>query len=387
MPWRSRLIASIRSSRSVVSVVCWVSTSPSSSSARRLTAPSRSRSRRSFSRSVSMLATSGSAASGSMLASAATPSGSTSSISLISCCDVGEPALGAFDPFGGAGGLFAGGAERFERRAHRAVELAEDGLGLGQLVGGLAARAFGGLDLADQREALLRKGLRRVRERGALFVGFSAAGFERARSAPARPRGVRSIACGRRRSPTAGGRPARPRAPAPALPRARRRPGRACLRCRCAPRRAGSPDRRTAAASASAPVGGLARGLRLVAAGNQPALGFGQGRNARGVAGDFALGRGMQFAGVVGLALRLRAAVARAALGGSRGGDVRGRLSRRLHASRSTSARALTSSPSMSAKRLRSASRRAAPVGACASAAKPSQRHRSPSAKPAAGRA
>ena len=60
MPWRSRLIASTRSSRSVTSEVCWVSTSRNSSSARRLTAPSRSRSRRSFSSSASTSATSGS---------------------------------------------------------------------------------------------------------------------------------------------------------------------------------------------------------------------------------------------------------------------------------------------------------------------------------------
>ena len=52
MPRRSRLIASTRSSRSVTSVPCWVSTSRSSSSARRLTAPSRSRSRLSLSRSL-----------------------------------------------------------------------------------------------------------------------------------------------------------------------------------------------------------------------------------------------------------------------------------------------------------------------------------------------
>ncbi len=59
MPWRSRLIASTRSSRSLPRFACWASTSRSSSSARRLTAPSRSRSRLKRSRSASTSAMSG----------------------------------------------------------------------------------------------------------------------------------------------------------------------------------------------------------------------------------------------------------------------------------------------------------------------------------------
>ena len=72
MPWRSRLIASVRSSRSVTRLVCCASTSRSSSSARRLTAPSRSRSRRSLSSRSSTAATSGSVSPGAISASAAT---------------------------------------------------------------------------------------------------------------------------------------------------------------------------------------------------------------------------------------------------------------------------------------------------------------------------
>ena len=119
--------------------------------------------------------------------------------------------------------------------------------------------------------------------------------------------------------------------------------------------------------------------LRLVAAGAEPGLGLGQGGDARGVARHLALGHGMQLAGVVGLALRRCA--------NARGRRLRPRRPRSASACAasaalrfsSTAVRAVTSSPSMSERRLRCARRRAAPVGAWASAAKPSQRQRSPS--------
>jgi hypothetical protein len=52
-------------------------------------------------------------------------------------------------------------------------------LGFGQAVGSFAARRLGGLDLGDQRLALLLEGGRRVGKRRALLLGFGAAGVER----------------------------------------------------------------------------------------------------------------------------------------------------------------------------------------------------------------
>ena len=74
---------------------------------------------------------------------------------------------------------------------------------------------------------------------------------------------------------------------------------------------------------------------------------------------------------------RSRARVSVSALAGGIEGCLRG--FKRAALGVDLGARALTSSASISAKRLRCASRRAAPVGACAAATKPSQRHRSPS--------
>ena len=172
MPWRSRLIASTRSSRSVVSVVYWVSTSSSSSSARRLTAPSRSRSRRSRSSVASTSATSGSGLSALSSASPATSAGGTSSISTISWSMSDKAPLAGLEALLGAGGVFAGAAHRLERGASVAIGFCQLGLGFGQPVGGSAATAFGRLDLADQRGALLGEHLRRVFQAGAFGLRF-----------------------------------------------------------------------------------------------------------------------------------------------------------------------------------------------------------------------
>ena len=85
MPCRSRRIASTRSSRSAISLVCWPSTSLSSCSANRLTEPRRSRSRRMRSSLPSTSAISGSCSSGFSSATSAAAAGSTSSNSRISC--------------------------------------------------------------------------------------------------------------------------------------------------------------------------------------------------------------------------------------------------------------------------------------------------------------
>ena len=140
MPWRSRLIASMRSSRSVTRLACCASTSFSSSSARRLTAPSRSRSRRSLSSRSSTAATSGSASPGAISASAATSAGSVSSISRISCAMSAVRRSGSLEPLLGARRLGARFAHGLERGARRLVGLGERGLGRGAAVGGFAPR-------------------------------------------------------------------------------------------------------------------------------------------------------------------------------------------------------------------------------------------------------
>ena len=178
MPWRSRLMASTRSSRSVVSAVCWVSTSRSSSSARRLTAPSRSRSRRSFSRFSSISASGGSSAPGSISASAGDRVRLDFEHVVDFALDIGKPALGALHALLGAGAGLAGAGERFERSLGVAVGLRHHALGGGQRVGGDAAGAFGGFDFVDQRAALFGKHRRRIFELGALGRDFGDAGLD-----------------------------------------------------------------------------------------------------------------------------------------------------------------------------------------------------------------
>ena len=378
MPCRSRLIASTRSSRSAVSLMCCVSTSRSSSSARRLTAPIRSRSRRSFSRSASTVATSGSAAFGSISASAATPSGSTSSISLISWAMSDTRRLAPSSRSVARGGFLAGGAERLERGAHRAVALPQHALGLLQPVAGLALGLLRLLDFADHRIALFGEQRRRVLQRHTLVAGLLAARLQRGNL---RERAVAAIA------PllAVGGDGVEAAVGELGLAGERLRFG-AHLRGVVALDLDVGADR----GELFLDLGGgrergercfglLLAGARLVAAGGEPGLGFVERGDPRGVAGDLALRGGVQFTGCVGLLLRGAPPVAGA--GFRRRGRRRPsplRLRRRRACRRRRRARR-ASSPSMSASRPRSARRRAAPVGACASAAKPSQRHRSPS--------
>ena len=86
--------------------------------------------------------------------------------------DVGKPALGALEAFLGARGFGARVADRFERGARVLVGFGELVLGRRQPVGIGAARGCGGLDLADQRLALAGEFLRRVRQFGAVALGF-----------------------------------------------------------------------------------------------------------------------------------------------------------------------------------------------------------------------
>ena len=83
--------------------------------------------------------------------------------------EVGEPALGAFEALLGARGLVARVAQGFQRGAGGPVGLGERVLGLGQTIGGGAARGFGGFDLADQIAALFGEELRRIGKLGALL--------------------------------------------------------------------------------------------------------------------------------------------------------------------------------------------------------------------------
>ncbi len=122
-----------------------------------------------------------------------------------------------------------------------------------------------------------------------------------------------------------------------------------------------------------------ARGAGLVARRDGALPRFLERRDARRVAADLAFGGGMFFARGIGQALRLAPARAGLGFGSRRGGDCGFRGFDACGACASTSLRAAASSPSIACSRPRSASRRAAPVGACAATAKPSQRHKSPS--------
>ena len=166
MPWRSRLIASTRSSRSVVSVACWASTSRSSSSARRLTAPSRSRSRRSRSSSVlDRRRRRAAPRPASISASAATASGSTSSISRISWAMSVSRRL-APSKRSSARAASSRAAPIASSAARAARSASASAFSASARRSAAARRAvFGGFDLADQRAALLGKGRRRVFER------------------------------------------------------------------------------------------------------------------------------------------------------------------------------------------------------------------------------
>ena len=248
MPWRSRAIASTRSSRSASSVLCWVSISPSSSSARRLTAPSRSRSRRRRSSSCSTVATSGRIASGSMPASPPTASGSTSSISWISwATSVSRRLAPSTRSSARAASSRAAPSASSAARTARSRR-GQRVLGFGQTIGRGGARRFRGLHLGDQRAALFLEHRRRIGERRALLLGLGAAGVERG---DLRDRAVAALAPGG--AVGADG----VEAAVGQLGLARQRLGLgahlgelapACPRCRCGCRRAVLPGRPTAAA-------------------------------------------------------------------------------------------------------------------------------------------
>ena len=248
MPSRSFLIASTRSSRSVVSEVCWVSTSRSSSSARRLTAPSRSRSRRSRSSVASISARSGSASPALMLGQFRHRRRLDLQHVVDFAADVGEPALGALEALLGAGEFLARGAGGFQGGAGVAVGLGQRVLGLLQTIGAGAPRGFRVSNLADQglgasrRKSAAHFPVRRGRAWPRRCAGRAW------RSGCARRRGARSSRPCRWQAPSGGGRPVPPRARSPAARRAPRRAWRACPRCRRARRRACFRVRRRAPA-------------------------------------------------------------------------------------------------------------------------------------------
>ncbi len=86
--------------------------------------------------------------------------------------DVGEPALGAFEAFLGAGEFLARGGRRFQSGAGIAVGFRERCLGLGQPVGAGAPFGLGLGDFANQGLALLGENLRRVFKFGAVSFGL-----------------------------------------------------------------------------------------------------------------------------------------------------------------------------------------------------------------------
>ena len=377
MPWRSRLIASTRSSRSAVSEPCWVSTSRSSSSARRLTAPSRSRSRRSRSRLASTSATSGSASSGSSPARF----GDLGRLDLEHFADlvrdVGEPALGAFEALLGARGVLARGAHRLERGAGGAVGVRQRVLAFGQPVGGGAALGFRRLDLADQRGASRRRPAARLRGRRARS-GLRRRALRASRSARRRRR-CASVQASRSAAIAASRRAAISASRASACASAR-------TSARCA--RCASISPRTAASCASSSSPAPARRARARLPGGRRRLrrGSPSSRALASPSAEAARRRGCisRSASACGRAPRRLRAAARASGRAPRSPPrLRGATSASAAATAfclvSSSRRTASSSASMSASRFLPARRRAAPVGALAATEKPSQRHRSPS--------
>ena len=144
-----------------------------------MTAPSRSRSRRSRSSFSSISASSGSACAFLDFGELGDRGGLDLQHVADFAADVGQPALGAFEAFLGAGEFLARGAGGFERCAGVAVGFRQRVLGLLQPVGAGAAVGFRRLHFADQPGALLGKNLRRVFELGAVALGFRDAAFER----------------------------------------------------------------------------------------------------------------------------------------------------------------------------------------------------------------
>ena len=303
MPCRSRLIASTRSSRSAVSVLCWVSISPSSSSARRLTAPSRSRSRRSRSRSCSMVATSGSSAFGSMPASAATPSGSTSSISWISWATSVSLRLAPSTRSSAraASSRAEPSASSAARTARSQAASAFSASARRSAASRRAASAASTSVISALRFSSKAAGASASDARS--WLGFGAAGVERGDLGD---RAVAALAPGLTVGPDGD----EPPVGELGLARQRLRLGAHFGQFRALAFDLGAdggelaaPVRRTAAVPRGLLRPRPTRRLRLVAAADQPRLGLGQRRDARGVARHLALGHGLQLAGVVGLAL------------------------------------------------------------------------------------
>ena len=357
MPWRSRLIASTRSSRSAVSVVVLGldlaqfllgaqvdRAEPLAVAAQPFELAPRSR------------ATSGSARPARCRRAPRPPAGSTSSISWISWAMSASRRLAPSTRSSARAGFLAGGAQRFERGAGGAVGLGERVLGLGQAVGGGAAGGFGGFDLADQRAALLGEGPRRV--------------FERARSAWPRRCASSSVAiCARRaRAALAPGLPVggdRREAAVGELGLARERlrfgahlgeHARACRRCRRAT--AASWPSRSAAGGSAASACSASRlaGLRFVAARGQARLAPRPApRCARASRLASRSAAACASRAAVGLALRARASASRAAASAAPAAARSAcAASTRACAWPRPRARAASSSASMSARRLRS---------------------------------
>ena len=100
--------------------------------------------------------------------------------------DVGGAAVRGLEPLLGARLFGARFAHRLERGTRGLVGFGERGLGGGAPVGGRALRRFGGLDLGDERAALLGDRRRRAFERAALGLRFGRALLRASR--PDRPR-------------------------------------------------------------------------------------------------------------------------------------------------------------------------------------------------------
>ena len=301
--------------------------------------------------------------------------------------DIGEPALGALAAFLGARGFGARLADRFERAARRLVGLGELGLGLRQPIGGGAASAGRGLDLADQRVALVGEFLRRVGRARCARAALPRCAGRWWRSAPRRSslrslQAARSaaIAC-RRRSASSASRAI------------------ACASTRTSASAAAvARDRLVDRGEPAFELGGgrqrgerrlrvAARGVRFVAAGAEPLPCFLERRDARRVAADLALGGGVLLARGIGRVLRLAPARARLGLGGGRGGDRGlGRLDRAALCLDFAARGGKLALDRLRGGRVRRAGARRRSAHGRRRQSRPSARNR-PRARPAAGRA
>ena len=126
--------------------------------------------------------------------------------------DIGEAAPGAFHALFGAGAGLARARQRLQRNLRGAVGFRHQVLGGGQRVGGDAAGGFGGFDFADDRAALFREQRGRIVEFGALGGDFGDARFDggdlrgRARPCGSATGCVRPMIACRRRSASSASR-------------------------------------------------------------------------------------------------------------------------------------------------------------------------------------